>query len=332
MNKKYLKRFFFLLSFSFLSLCFSAENICCEYLDDFAFAYPKDSSLSCPKDFNLSASFLWMGFYEEGLKYAENINININSNASNKHKLDFRPGFRIGASYFGSFLIDINWTYIRIKDNDFSDPSNGDLLGLFLPPNTGTLTDASSRISGDFNTLDINFTKPYQVSRYYISNPKIGFQFAWIDQDYHIRYYTIHRKHNVYSKNDFWGAGLQVGYDANFLLGKQFGIYTDFKAALLFGKFDISEIAKTLTLLQYELSDSFYKVVPNANMAFGLSWGKLFQKNKLFAQLKVGYEFHQWWSINQLRRPMDSDPTGFKTVSRGDLTFNGLVVNINIEI
>ncbi|NGX34623.1 MAG: hypothetical protein K1060chlam1_00976, partial [Candidatus Anoxychlamydiales bacterium] len=39
-----------------------------------------------------------------------------------------------------------------------------------------------------------------------------------------------------------------------------------------------------------------------------------------------------WWSINQLRRPMDADPTAFKIVSRNDLAFNGLVVTINLDI
>ena len=78
-----------------------------------------------------------------------------------------------------------------------------DLLALFLPPNTGTLTGASARISGDFNTLDLLVSKPYHVSRYFISNPTLGIRVAFIDQDYHLRYFIINNKQNVFCKNDF---------------------------------------------------------------------------------------------------------------------------------
>ncbi len=333
---------FFVFTLCFLSIVFTqsfsieknpciSNDVCCEKNEPgpFAFAYPKDASLECPKNFYLSASFLWMAFYEEGLEYA----INVNGITSQKEKLDFKPGFRVCFGFDKHpFSVSASWTYIRIKDDSMAQPGTDGLLGLFLPPETGSLTGASSRISGDFNTLDVNISKPYHVSRYFISNPKVGIQAAWIDQDYHLRYYTINRKHNVYNKNDFWGIGLETGYDAEFIIGKNFTLYANVLSALLFSKFDISQIAQTLTIYNYQLSESFFKVIPNAKIGLGFTWSRMFEKKTIKAKLKVGYEFQQWWSINQLRRPMDTDPSAFKSVARNDLTFNGLVVSLHLDI
>ncbi|NGX63617.1 MAG: hypothetical protein KR126chlam6_01030 [Candidatus Anoxychlamydiales bacterium] len=331
---------YFIFVFSFLSIFFThtfsiekspcaSKDVCCEQIEPgpFAFSYPKDISLMCPKNLSVSGSFLWMAFYEEGLEYA----INVNQIVNEKQRLELNPGFRVNFNYERELVhVNIEWTYIRFKDNSFADPVS-DLLGLFLPPETGSLTGASSRISGDFNTLDLNISKPYHVSRYYTSNPKLGIQAAWVDQDYHLRYYTINRKHNVFNKNDFWGVGLEAGYDAEFLLGKNFTLYANILYALLFSKFDISQIATTLTIYNYNLSDSFYKVMPNAKIGLGFTWSRMFN-NKTIATLEVGYELQQWWSMNQLRRFFDTDPTANDTVSRSDLTFNGLVVALRIDI
>lgn len=270
-----------------------------------------------------------MSFYEEGLIYS----VDLDHAVSQKNKLDFNPGFRIQFGHdHENVSLNVAWTYIRFKDESFSEKGTGGLLGTFLPPGTGALTDASARISGDFNTLDIDLSKPYHVSQYYIANPKIGLQAAWIDQDYHLRYFITNTKSNVYCKNDFWGVGLKAGYDADFILGKKVTFYANIASAILFSKFDISQNAHNTTINHYQLSDSFYKVLPNAQIGLGFTYYRLFHKNTIKAKLKIGYEFQQWWSINQLRRPMSSDPNGFKTASRNDLTFNGLVATINIDI
>jgi len=65
------------------------------------------------------------------------------------------------------------------------------LLPLWLAPNAGSLNipHASSRWSGDANTFDMMIGKSYHVSRYFVSNPMFGVRAAWIDQDYHIKYF-----------------------------------------------------------------------------------------------------------------------------------------------
>ncbi|NGX27890.1 MAG: hypothetical protein K940chlam1_00062 [Candidatus Anoxychlamydiales bacterium] len=309
--------------------CDEPMDVCCEEaVGPNAFSYQSDLGLACPKNFTASGSFLWMAFYEEGLTYA----VKVNQGFSQKEKLDFNPGFRVHFGYEKEFLFEGEWTYIRFKDEDFTEPGTDGLLGSFFPPNAGSLTGASSRISGDFNTFDLNLGKRYYVSQYYISTPKFGIQAAWIDQDLHLRYFVINQKENVFCKNDYWGVGLKVGYDSEFLVGKNFSIYGNIASALLFSKFDISQQADNISIYNYQLEDSFYKVLPNAKIGIGIAYARFFEKKLTRVQLKVGYEFQEWWGMNRLRRPFDADPTGFKTVGRNSLTFNGLVASLNIDI
>ena len=309
--------------------CAEPIDVCCEApVDQYAFAYQRDIGLACPKNFTASGSFLWMAVYEEGLEYAAHVNQGFNQ----KDKLNFNPGFRVYFAYEKDFLIEAEWTYLRIKDEDFTVPGTDGLLGLFYPPNTGSLTGASARLTGDFTVMDINAAKRYYVSRYYISTPKLGIQAAWVDQDYHLRYFIMNIKERVLCKNDFWGVGLKAAYDSEFLVGKNFSIYANIATALLFSKFDISQTADNITIYNYHLEDSFYKVLPNAKIGLGIAYSRLFDKKNVRVQLKAGYEFQEWWGVNRLRRPQDTNPNAFKTVSRGSLTFNGLVATLNIDI
>ena len=177
--------------------------------------------------------------------------------------------------------------------------------------------------------------KPAHVSRYYVSKPQIGIRAAWIDQDFHTRYFVFDgsvgfiRKFNTFVKNDFWGVGLRGLYEAEFLLGSYLSIYGKAAASLLFGKFDLSQ--RQISNLGYEVEDSFYRVKPNTELAAGFSWSRFFNKKQYLVTCKVGYEFHHWWDQLQARRFFDADPASNDTVSRGDLSFNGFMFGLNID-
>ena len=49
------------------------KDVCCEEPapGPFAFAYPKDVGLSCPRDFYIHGEFMWMKPTEEGLERSE---------------------------------------------------------------------------------------------------------------------------------------------------------------------------------------------------------------------------------------------------------------------
>ncbi|NGX36757.1 MAG: hypothetical protein K1000chlam1_01609 [Candidatus Anoxychlamydiales bacterium] len=363
MNKKNLlsKVLFALIGVLFVSSAFAIpkgpcdepKDVCCEEaVGPFAFSYPKDVGLSCPRDFYVHGEYLMIKPSEEGLEYAIDQNQTatphtfplqvgkVKGFSTTSDEWDWRYGFRVGFGFYAmhdQWNISADWTYIRIKsDSDVSNGGSGTLLALWLPPNSNAspIAHASSRWSGDYNTMDIMIGKPYHVSRYYISNPMFGIRTGWIDQDYHIRYYLDNVERSVWLKNDYWGVGLRGYYEGQFLLGSGWYIYGKAAFAMLFGKFDISQESDTSIasgVLQYKTEDSFYSVQPNAELGMGISWSKFFHKNQYQVSVKVGYEFHHWWDQNQARRFFDVDPAANDTVSRGDLSFNGFMFGLHFE-
>jgi hypothetical protein len=333
--------------------CDTKQEVCCQDAQDtYAFSYPKDMGLACPRDFYANGDFLWMKPAMDGLEYAltndyattpSGFPLNngvFKGFSTGSQEWDWRPGFRANVGFYSDFdawNFDLAWTYMRIKANSSVTYSgSGSLLPLFLQPQViaaGALNDASARWSGDFNTFDLSMGKPYHVSRYFVSNPMFGIRAAWIDQDYLVRYSLLTRvaSTNVMHKNNFWGVGLRGAYKGEFLLGANWSIFAKGAFSLLFSKFDLSQ-SSDQTTSNYKMEDEFYTVKPNAELALGFSWGKFFNKNQYFASLKVGYEFHQWWDINQLRRFFDATyPAANDTVSRGDLSFNGFQFGFGLD-
>ena len=332
--------------------CDTKTDVCCQDAQDtYAFSYPKDMGLACPRDFYATGDFLWMKPSMDGLEYAlsndssnpDGFDVSLNNGifkgfTSGSQEWDWRPGFRANVGFYSDFdawNFDLAWTYMRIKaDSSVNYAGAGALLPMFLQPSVAvtTMPNASARWSGDFNTFDISMGKPYHVSRYYVANPMFGIRAAWIDQDYLVRYSlnSADPSVNVFHKNNYWGVGLKGSYKGEFLLGANWNVYGKAAFSLLFSKFDTSQ--HSTYSVSYKLQEEFYTVQPNAEIAFGFSWGKFFNKNQYFASLKVGYEFHQWWDINQLRRFFDStNPVAVDTVSRGDLSFNGFHFGLGLD-
>jgi len=343
--------------------CDEPIDVCCEKaIGPFAFSYPKDVGLSCPRDFYVHGEFLWMKPSEEGLEYAIDQNAPLATSrqfpltvgkvkgfSRESDEWDWRPGFRAGFGFYGmhdQWNFSLDWTYLRIKaDSDSTNGGSGTLLGLFLSPLLAFSPEAdfvtphaSARWSGDYNTMDIMLGKPYHVSRYYVSNPMFGIRAGWIDQDYHVRYFIDNVKRSVWLKNDYWGIGLRGYYEGQFILGGGWSIYGKAAFAFLFGKFDISQESDIVIgsgerpeEFKYKTEDSFYSVQPNAELGMGFSFSKYFYNNQYQISLKVGYEFHQWWDQNQARKFFDNNPKANDTVSRGDLSFNGFMFGLNFE-
>ncbi|NGX33546.1 MAG: hypothetical protein K1060chlam4_01616, partial [Candidatus Anoxychlamydiales bacterium] len=188
------------------------KDVCCEepLPGPFAFSYPKDVGLSCPRDFYVHGEFLLMKPSEEGLEYAMDqdktgasnifplLNGKIKGFSRNSDEWDWRYGFRAGFGFYAmhdAWNFQADWTYIKIKsDSEVTNGGTGVLLPLFYPTtdafnNTINMHNASARWSGDYNTMDLMIGKPYHVSRYFTSNPMFGLRAGWIDQDYHIRYF-----------------------------------------------------------------------------------------------------------------------------------------------
>lgn len=291
-----------------------------------AFYYPMDFNQPCPKNVNITASFLYMDIYEEGLSFA----IQVNEGSKSKSNVDYEPGLRLDIGFDrDKFSMNFVWTYINISSKDSISGAN--ILGTFLPPNAGALDTASAKLSGSFHTFDWNFSKPYFVSCKFISTPSIGIRGAIIDQKYNLDYTIIGDIGRVSNKNDFWGIGLKAAYDATFILGKGFSLYGNIASSLLYSEFKISQTAQTIiATANYAMKQKFDHITPNSEISLGFTYCFV-ERGNFNGTFLLGYEFHQWWGMNRLRRFFESDPTTATEVSRNDLTFHGLIASLGFE-
>lgn len=364
---------FILLIIGFISNGFASEkdicvkeNVCCNtFSDTFAFNHSKDLDIACPNKFYVYSDFLWMQSKEDALEYAT-FNKNQNLNGDFTPPLadgkiidvndfdDYKPGFKIG---FGSFFTkdkwnaEATWTYLKIKHTSEVSVNQGYLLSQF----TGAFSDgfniktASATWSGDYNTLDLSIGKEYHISRYFISKPLIGIRAAWINQNYHVRYFPTNisfndsfipfKKFNIFFDNEFWGVGLRGFYEGDFLLTKNWSIYGKVAFALLFSEFNTSQRSDGTNVSQgvkYEFENTFFRIQSNNEIGIGIVYQRFFDKNKYLVSFKAGYELYQWWDQFNDARILGgyydlSYLTSTVPLPNGDLSFNGFVFGLNID-
>ena len=325
--------------------CDTRDDVCCEQPKPgpFAFSFPKDLDLSCPRDFYFFGDFLIMQAQENGLEYSMTNTGgtttafplrggNVNGYSSDGHHYNWDPGFRVG---FGFYLnhdvwnLDGRWTYFHYtEDTPSTVHNNSVLIPFWLPPGTTTAgnVNASARWEMHFNTVDLSLGKPHHISRFVVFNPFFGLRAAWIDQDYTARYqgvFDTQANAEMKAKNDHWGVGLRAGLDTEWWLGSGFNLFGTAAASLLYSKFDISQEVGLQTHA-YEIDDEFNHTTPNFELHAGIQWGTNFNKDRHRFTLAAAYEFHYWWDMNRLRRFTDVNSMTNFTVPRGDLTINGV--------
>ncbi len=309
--------------------------VCCEEPrpGPFAFAYPFDMDLNCPRDFYFHVDGLAMQAKEDGLDFgiqdsstpAAGVPITngvVEGFSGDNHDFDYNPGVRVGIGFYldhDAWNLDFEWTWLNITNYQHANANTA--LGAVLPlwalgsgtPQAQIGARTSSRWDVRYNTLDVSLGKPHYVSRYLVMNPFFGLRAGWIYQHYSVRYGgqatgplgsssgTSTTNHN---DNDFWGVGARAGLNSDWILGKGWCLFGNIAASMLFGKFEIDQhyTLPGANSEGYDLDYDFYQNVPNFEIALGIAWGKYFNKKRNHVALRAAYEFHEWWDQNNLRK------------------------------
>ena len=344
--------------------CDSKPDVCCEEPKPgpFAFSYPMDMGLSCPRDFFIHVDGLAFQAKQDGMEFAIHDSNGASPNIlygkvegfSNDHSdWDYNPGLRVGMGFYldhDAWCVDFNWTWLNITDYQHA---NADTTGETIIPlwllggnTTSGIDNPGQRSSAvwdtSYNTLDIRLTKPYHVSRYFIVNPHFGVRAGWIDQHFSSHYAIVDGGPALavaaHGKNDFWGVGTRAGFDTDWVLGKGWCLFGNLAASMLFGKFEVDQNMNLPGTGNdgYNIEHNFYQNVPNFEMALGIAWGKFFSKNRYHVSLKAAYEFHEWFDqLNMIKFFAVTGSSGLygaDTVSRGNLTLNGFSLRLQFDI
>lgn len=310
-----------------------APPVCCEEPKPgpFAFAYPYDVDLNCPKDFYFNVSGLLMQAKQDGMEFgladstgqippssAGTINHGrMEGFSSGNHDWDFQPGMRVGAGFYldhDAWNLDFTWTWLNITDYKHANEVTGGgsiipLLALGVGTPANMVGGRSSATWGtSYNTFDIKLAKPYYVSRYFIVSPHFGVRGGWIDQHFSVDYAGsnadgLGADRNIFhSDNDFWGVGVRTGLESSWILGKGWSLFGNVAASMLAGKFEVDQSYTVSTTQGYNIDHDYYQNVPNFELALGVEWGKFFNKKRNHIGIKAGYEFHEWWDQLNIRK------------------------------
>jgi Legionella pneumophila major outer membrane protein precursor len=347
------------------------EDVCCEEPKPgpFAFAYPKDIGLICPRDFYISADLLIFQAKQNGLDFAMVNNVGdqsansispsndglaggiVKGYSSDCKDWDWDLGARVNLGFYlnhDAWNFDLAWTYFHYTtDTSSVVKGSGRMLPFWLVPQAfpgaadGVLPEreASAQWEMHYNTFDISLGKPHHISRYVIFNPHFGLRAAWVDQCYLARYggsftnteATTQLGAEMEASNDFWSVGLRAGVQTEWLLGSGWTIFGNAAGSLLYTKFEIDQSVSQGNL-GYGFDDDFKQNIANMELLLGIGWGTLFCKQQYRFSLRAAYEFHQWWNVNHMRRLFSSTTwSANDKVSRGDLTLNGVSIRVMFD-
>ncbi len=347
-----------------------APQVCCDEPKPgpFAFAYPMDMGISCPRDFVVHIDGLLLQAKSDGMEFViTDTNGTGDSPApitqgqvlgfSNDHSdFDYNPGMRFGIGFFldhDAWNLDFNWTWLNITNYKHANQttSGGILIPLWLTgagmPTESFGTRSSAVWKASYNTLDAAMGKPFHVSRYLVLAPFFGLRAGWIDQHFSVDYGGAAaggpNRTIAHGDNDFWGIGSRIGMNTDWILGKGWCLFANSSFSMLFGKFEIDQ---SMTIPNgvadgFDIEYDFYQNVPNMELILGLGWGRYFDKNRYHVGLKAAYEFHEWFDQFNMRRFFSGSESltdtaaaayANDTASRGNLTLNGFSLRLQLDL
>ncbi len=289
------------------------------------------------------------------------------------YKWDF--GFKLGVGYTGchdGWDVGVLWTWYRGKSSNHIEAEYDDntsilpLWSAYAPLQGGPLfaTDVEESWNLRLNLVDFELGREFWTSKYMSIRPHVGIRYASIKQDFDITYRGGSWGTNTITgngaqaeaftglvslDNDFTGAGIRAGLDSTFHLGCGWGVYGNFAASLVYGRFSIDHDEKARqTVPSFNKGDvlgtsnNFRASRAMLDLGLGLQWSALFCDCGWAFTAMLGWEQHLFFDQNQLWRvnrvgavPVAVSPnlTGENVYSqrRGDLDTQGWTLTFKFE-
>lgn len=299
----------------------------------------------------ITGSYLYWGFSQDQMQYAENIVEAANGTLTENFKsagTNWGSGFRIGLG--GHLPVDnwdlmINWTrwHNSKTNNTYSHPGAGNTVIPILEPEApggeSLLADAmtnsaSNRWRLDFDMLDFELGRFFKISKKLDLRPHIGMEFARVNQHLGVNYNNVNDTkggHNTYfsGKNNFLGLGPRLGIDTRFLLGYGLGFFGNVAGSLLWGYTSVNTSATQTPLsslyspISYYITNSVHGLRPTAQLAIGFDWDKCFN-DSFYLSIGASYEVQELWDQWHLANNYNTERTG-------NLSSQGLTVKVRMD-
>ena len=258
-------------------------------------------------------------------------------------------GVRVGLGYklpYDQWDILVNYTYVHANAQGDVSKKNGAVFPEWEAPFTVALAPdetlyakkAEACWDANVNIADFELGRSCFFGKWLSIRPFLGVRGLLINQEYHVQYkggtaVPTGDTDRVSMDNDFWGAGVRMGFDSLWGLGKGWGLYGDGAASLLSGHFDIfqKEKLKNADIKKVRISNHVDHVIINAEIALGVQWDYLFSKDRYHVGMKFGWEFNVFFDQNRLIRFVGDSFPGAITNNDDNLSFQGLTLGFRFD-
>ena len=252
---------------------------------------------------------------------------------------DAAPGFRVGFGHQGEWNTEFYYTRAHFSS---VESASGNLTPAFLGGKSALSDEPKSTLPYfdhghvetkiDYNVLDWDLGKPFNLGESLRLRPVIGLRAAWIRQRFDSAFQgdwpddNLSKNMTEHMKNDFWGIGPKIGIENawNAWRGEKCEIhcFVNFYTAYLLGHWSIRDVTH-LTSIHNSSTATSTRVIP----IDGRNFGAVTFQAMIGIELKcgpwlatVGYELNDW--LNQCQ--IFDDATG---PHNNDLILQGLTVN-----
>ncbi|MDN3506070.1 MAG: Lpg1974 family pore-forming outer membrane protein [Simkaniaceae bacterium] len=247
---------------------------------------------------------------------------------------DWDWGFKADLGYnftCDGWDIGIAWTWYRGKANDHIEAElddNHTLLPLWSAFSNiyGSVlyaSDIESHWKLNLNLIDIELGREYWTSKFLSFRPFVGLRVAHIDQNFEILHkggswsaqqtvgVSVQDAYNneIDLENDFKGVGIRSGFDTTWNFGCGWGLYGNFAASVVYGRFSIDQdedirLATTPfdKIKVLEAKESFKASRAMLDFALGIQWSTMLCECQYGLTVQLGWEKHLFFHQNQLWR------------------------------
>lgn len=294
--------------------------------------------------FFATADFLYWHLQEGSSDYSLPLSEQTPTGKVSHTHFNWEPGFRTGVGY--NFEHDawdwyLNFTWLHANANNTARRHKNNTLA----PQKGfplsfNATKMRSHWHVHYYVLDLEVGRRFFVSKFLSFRPQFGLESAWISQRrrYQLRGDFNRRNRifgeNIYGKNNFWGIGPRAGTESIWYFNSYFSLMGVLSGSLQWGEFDnhLKETALTSRrkMKRVDVDGDSHKLVPNVQMALGLSWDSNINDDMNHLGIRLSYEFQYWWRQNQFLNEQQSSATNFEHESK-DLSLNGITLDVRFD-
>ncbi|MDN3505582.1 MAG: Lpg1974 family pore-forming outer membrane protein [Rhabdochlamydiaceae bacterium] len=240
-------------------------------------------------------------------------------------------GLTVGAGYKiqRDWDMEVNYMYFDRSQTSKTNVGSGATLvptrAKFNIVSDASLLSSVEVAKSDYtitlNSFDVTATNIYYLQKYFSTGFKGGLRSQWLKLKQNIEYTGgVVLGNNTAHVNDsskYWGFGPTGAINNNWTLGKGFSIFSNTGLSLLYSRFKVQSEQKLSGSngQRFSTSSSMGSVIPELDANLGLMYGSFFMEKKHYIAIRLGWDFHYYWNVNQMLLNNDSYTTVGNTLN-----------------